>query len=88
MGGPPQWFYGGGGATHLPHAPDLVLLFRLDMAAEQGVQEGALAGGARGPPRSRPPPGEGEGAGGGSEGQEGEGPGHPPRPPIAPQEPG
>lgn len=76
---------GAGGGTHLAQAPNLVLLFGLDVAAEQGVQVGALAGGARGPPRVSP--GAGEGAGGGGEGQEGEGPGGP-RPPRAPQEPG
>lgn len=76
---------GGGGGTHLAQAPDLVLLFGLDMAAEQGVQVRALAGGAWGPPRASP--GAGEGAGSGGEGQEGEGPGGP-RPPRAPQEPG
>lgn len=72
------------GSTHLPQAPDLMLLFGLDVAAEQGMQAGTLAGGALGPPRA--PAGEGEGAGGSGKGQEGEGPGGP-RPPRAPQEP-
>lgn len=74
-----------GRGAHLAQALDLVLLFGLDMAAEQRVQVGALAWGAQGP--SWAPPREGKGPGSGGKGQEGQGPGSS-WAPTAPQEPG